>query len=94
MVKMDFRNCILHIVSYLPSLELQYKWMLTATPLVNSIEDLHWILCFLESISWLTLQLPPDTLDYTLNLDDHWVANGCNVSDTEHLAVFMTVADL
>jgi len=93
MLKMDFRNHIMHIVFHILSLEPQYKWMLMATPLVNRIEDLHWIMRFLESSCWLTLQLSPDTLDYTLNFDDHWLAIGSNVSGTECRAVFMPVAD-
>jgi len=47
---------------------------------------------FLESSSWLTLQLPPDRFNYTLNFDDHWVMDGSNVSSTEHGARFMPVA--
>jgi len=74
-------------------LEPQYKWMLTATPLVNGIKDLHWIMRFLESSSWLTLQLPPDTFDYTLNIDDNWVMDRSNISGTERGAGFTPVAD-
>jgi hypothetical protein len=64
-----------------------------ATPLVNGIEDLHWILHFLESSSWLTLQLPPDTFDYTLNIHDDWIADGSNVPGTERGAGFTPDAD-
>ena len=71
LVKMDSSNYIMHMASCILILEPQYKWMLTATPLVNGIKDLHWIMRFLESSSWLTLQLPPDTFDYTLNIDDN-----------------------
>jgi len=67
--------------------------MLTAIPLVNGITDLRWILRFLESSSWLTLLLPPDTFDYTLNIDDNWIADGSNVPGTERGAGFTTVAD-
>jgi len=65
-----------------------------ATPLVNGIEDLHWILCLPESWSWIALQLEPDTLNYTLNIDDDWVTDRSNVSYTEPGARFTPVADL
>jgi hypothetical protein len=81
LVKMDSRNYNMHMASCILSLEPQYKWMLTATPLVNGMEDLRWILRFLESSSWLTLQLPPDTFNYTLNINDDWIADGSNVPD-------------
>jgi hypothetical protein len=93
MVKMDSRDYYMHMASYILNRKPQYKWMSTATPLVNGIEDLIWILCFLESSSWLTLQLPPDTFDYILNFDGHWVADGSNVSGTERGAGFTPVAD-
>jgi hypothetical protein len=83
----------MHMASYILSLEPQDKWMLTATPLVNGIEDLRWILHFLERSSWLALQPPPDTFNYTHNLDDHWVADGSNVSGTERSAMFTAVED-
>jgi hypothetical protein len=67
--------------------------MLTATPLVNGIEDLCWILRLLESSSWLTLKLLPQTFDYTLNIDDDWIADGSNMPGTERGAVFTPVAD-
>jgi hypothetical protein len=41
----------------------------------------------------LTLQLPPDTFDYTLNIDDNWIADGSNVPGTEHGVRFTPVAD-
>jgi len=93
LVKMDSRDYNIHMASCILSLEPQYRWMLTAMPLVNRIEDLCWILCFLESSSWLTLQLPPDTFDNTLNIDDNWVADGGNVLGTERGAWFTPVAD-
>jgi hypothetical protein len=93
LVKMDSRDYNMHMASCILSLEPQYKWMLTATPLVNGIEDLRWILRFLESSSWLTPQLPPGTFDYTLNIDDDWIADGSNVPGTEHGAGFTPVAD-
>jgi len=93
LVKMDSRNYNMHMASCILSLEPQYKWMLTATPLVNGIEDLRWILRFLESSSWLTLQLPPNTFHYTLNIDDDWIANGSNGPGTERCAAFTPVAD-
>jgi len=82
LVKMDSRDYNMHMVSCILSLEPQSKWMLTATPLVNGIEDLRWMLRFLESSSWLTLQLPPDTFHYTLNIDDDWIVDGSNVPGT------------
>jgi hypothetical protein len=39
------------------------------------------------------LQLPPDTFDYTLNIDDDWIADGSNVPGTERGAGFTPVAD-
>jgi len=38
------------------------------------------------------LQLPPDTFDYTLNIDDDWIADWSNVPGTECGAGFMPVA--
>jgi hypothetical protein len=93
LVKMDSCDCNMHMASCILSLEPQYKWMLTATPLVNGIEDLRWILHCLDSSSWLTLQRPSDTFDYTLNIDDDWIADGSNVPDTERGAGFMPVGD-
>jgi len=93
MVTMDSHNYNMHMELYILSLEPQYKWMLTATPLGNGTKDFSWILRFLESSSWLTLQLPPDTLDYTLKFDYHWVADGSNVSGTERGAGFTPVAN-
>jgi len=92
-VKMDSCDYNMHKVSSIPSLELQYKWMLMATPLVNGIEDLHWILCFLQSSSWLSLQLPPDTFNYTFNIDEDWDVVGNNGSGTEGGAGFTSVGD-
>jgi len=93
LVTMNSRNYNMHISFCILCLELQYKWILTATPLVNGIEDLRWILQFLESSSWMTLQLQPATFDNTLNIDDDWIADGSNVPDTERGARFTQVAD-
>ena len=93
LIKMDSHNYNMHMVSCILSVEPQYNWMLMTTPLVYGIEDLRWILHFLESSSWLTVQLPPDTFNYTHNIDDDWVAHGSNVSGTKRGAGFMQVAD-
>jgi len=68
--------------------------MLKATPFVNGIQDLRWILRFLEISSWLTLQLLPDTFYYTFNIDEDGIADQSNVPGTEHGAWFIPVADL
>jgi len=91
-VEMDSHDYNMRMASCILSLEPQYKWMLTASPLVNGIEDLRWILHFLESSSWLTIQLPPDTFDYTLNIDDDWIADGSNVPGTKCGAAFTPLA--
>jgi len=93
LVKMDSRDYNMHMVSCIPGPEPQFKWMSWATPLVSGIEDFHWIPRLLESSSWLTLQLPPDTFDYTLNIDDDWFADGSNVPGTECGAGCTPVAD-
>jgi len=93
LVQIDYNNRNMHMASCIPSLELQYKWMLTATPLVNGIEDLRWMLRLLESSSCLTRQLWPDTFDYTLNIADDWVAVGSNFLGTESGPGFTPVAD-
>jgi 23S rRNA A2030 N6-methylase RlmJ len=67
--------------------------MLKARLMVNAIEDLCWILRFLQRSSWLTLQLPVDTFDYTVNIDDDWIADRSTVPPTEHGAGFVLVAD-
>jgi hypothetical protein len=46
--KMYSRENNMPMVSSVLSLEPQHKWMLMATPLVNGIKDLHWILQFLR----------------------------------------------
>jgi len=51
LVKKDSSDYNMHMASCILSLEPQYKWMLTATPVVNGIEDLRWILHVLESSS-------------------------------------------
>jgi len=93
LVEMDCCDYNKHMASGILSLEPQYKWMLMATPLGNGIEHLHWILHFLESSSWLTLQLLPDTFDYTPTSDNVWVADRSNLSGTKHGARFTPVAD-
>jgi len=93
LVKVESRKYNMHMASCILSLEPQYTWMLTATRLVNGIKNLIWILHFLETSSWLTLQLPPDTLDYTLNIDDDWVTDRSNVPSTVGGVEFMPVAD-
>lgn len=90
--KIDSCDCNIYIASYILSPEPQYKWMLMATTLVTGIVDLHWILHFLESVSLITLQLPPDTLNYTLNINNYWVADRSNVSGTEPGAKITPVA--
>ena len=50
-VKMDSRNYNMHIAFCILSIKPQYQWMLTATPLVNGIEDWHLIQPFVESSS-------------------------------------------
>ena len=50
MVKMDSCDYNMHMASYILSMKLQYKWMSTASPLVNGIKDMAWILSFLEFI--------------------------------------------
>jgi hypothetical protein len=64
-----------------------------ATPLANGIDDLRWILCVLESSSGLTLQLPPDAVNYTHNIDDDWIVDRSNVPGTERGAGLMSVSD-
>jgi hypothetical protein len=49
---------------------------------------------FLESSSWLALQQPPDAFNNNFNIDEDWVADGSNVSDTECGARFTPVAGL
>jgi hypothetical protein len=41
----------------------------------------------------LTLQLPPDTFDYTLKSDDDWIADRSNVPGTECGSGFTPLAD-
>jgi len=49
LVTMDSHDYNIHMPFCILGLEPQCKWMLMATPLVNGIEDLHWILHFLEN---------------------------------------------
>jgi len=80
-VTMGSSNDDMHMASCIFSPELQYKWMLMVTALVNGIEALCWSL---DSSSWLILQLPPDSFNYTLNIDVGCVADARNVSGTKH----------
>jgi len=84
LVSMVSRDYNMHLAFCILTLELQYKSLLMATPLVHGIEDLHLILHFLEGSSWLTLPLPPDAFHYKQNIHEDWVVDGWNVSDTEH----------
>lgn len=52
------------------------------------------MLCFLESLLWLSLLLRQDTYKYTLNFNDLGVADGSNWSGLEPGAGFRPVADL
>jgi len=92
-VEMNSHDYNMYMAFCILSLRPQYKWMLMSTPLVNGMEDLHWILCFLESSSGLTLQLLPDIYDNSLNIDDDCVTNRSTVSGTEWSVGFMQVAD-
>jgi hypothetical protein len=67
--------------------------MLMATQLVISIEDFCWILHDLESLSWLTLQLPLDTFDCAHNSHDNSIADGSNVPGPGHGERFTPGAD-
>jgi len=93
-IEMDSREYIMHMASCILSLELQYKWMLMASQLANGIEVLRWILHCLESSSWLTPHLPPDTFNYTITIDDDWATNRSNISFCEHHAGFTAVTNL
>ncbi|KAF8542616.1 hypothetical protein BDD12DRAFT_802756 [Trichophaea hybrida] len=77
-------------------LEPQFKWMLTATSLVNRIEDLHWVLTFPPQDSWLAENLPLDTLVKAAmepQVDD-WQPNEMNpILSTEPDAEFTTIAN-
>jgi len=92
-VKMDSRDYNMHLASCILCLEPQYTCMLIATPLVNGIKDLNSILHFVERLSWLTLQLLPNTFNSTLNIENHWVTDRSNMSDTEYGAWISPVAD-
>ena len=52
-------------------LKPEFKWMLTATPLVNNLRDLRWVVRFLEREEWLELSLPPDTFVDRDDLEDY-----------------------
>ena len=45
--------------------------MLTATPLVNNLRDLRWVVRFLEKEEWHELSLPPDTFVDRDDLEDY-----------------------
>lgn len=60
----------------LESLEPDTKWMLTATPMVNSLTDLRWVYCFLQWPEWLSQNLPPDTFAHKDNVEmEMWMPN-------------------
>jgi len=91
--KMDSHNDSMHMASCIFSLELQYKWMLNATPLANGIENLNWIVHFHESSSWLTVWLLQETFNYILEIDNNCTADGINVLGSDCGAGFTQVAD-
>ncbi|KAF8536327.1 hypothetical protein BDD12DRAFT_807868 [Trichophaea hybrida] len=77
-------------------LEPHFKWMLTATPLVYGIEDIHWVLTFLPQGSWLEENLPPNTCDQAAMEPqaDEWQPNEMNsVLSTEPDAKFTKMAN-
>ena len=77
-------------------LEPQFKWILTATPLVNGIEDLCRVLTFLQQDSWWEDNLPPDTLDQAAMEPqaDDWQPNEMNpILGTEPDAKFTKIAN-
>ena len=92
--KMDWGNYDLHMASCILSLEPQNKRISIASPLVNGIEVFQWLMWFLESSSWFTPHLLPDTFHNTLNNDDDWVEDGSTMSGTECGTGFMPVGDL
>jgi hypothetical protein len=92
-VKMDSHNYNIHLASCRLCLEPQYTCRLTATLLVNGIEDWSLIVHFVERSSWLTLQLLPDTFNNTLNIDNDWVTDRSNASVTECGGRISPVAD-
>jgi len=51
LVEMDSRDYDKHMASRILSLEPQYQSILMAIPLLNGVDDLRWILPFLESSS-------------------------------------------
>ena len=44
---------------------------MTATPLVNNLRDLRWVVRFLEREEWLELSLPSDTFVDQNDLEDY-----------------------
>lgn len=64
----------------LEKLRPEAKWMLTATPLVNSLVDLRWVCRFLERPEWLEQNLPPDTFVNQHDLHGIWFADPNRVS--------------
>jgi len=94
LLKMDSHKCNMHMVSWTLCQTPQYQWMLMATPLVNTLEDLYWIWQFLEGSCWLTLYLLPDRFDITLNIDDDWVTERSILSGSQSLVHFTPVGDM
>ena len=66
-------------------LKPEFKWMLTATPLVNNLRDLRWIVRFLEREEWLELNLPPNTFVDNDDLEERWDQQRREPWDSEDL---------
>jgi len=93
LVNMDSCHYNVHMASCILSQELQFNKMLMATPLVNGINDYCWILRFLDSSWQLSRQLLHDSFHHTFNMNDNWVTDASNVSDSKYGAGFTPDAD-
>jgi len=66
----------IHTLFYILNQKLQYQWLLTVFTLVNIIKEFCWILQFVESMFWLSLQQIVDDFTNPLNCDNLWILDG------------------
>lgn len=94
--RVDANSAAINLAKHLDCLNPEKKWMLTATPMVNSLADLRWVCRFLERPEWLSQNLPQDTF---VDRDDLecglWEAgvSGSSADGTHPKSMFTPVAN-
>lgn len=77
----------------LESLNPALKWILSATPLVNSLTDLRWVCRFLERPVWYSRNLPPGTFVNKFEYSEGTHNPNGNVDGLHFESIFLDTAD-